>query len=62
MRNDHTYREIEYSKVWANNNPDRFTASILEFLSQHPAIGWKLSMSQTSGFVTLSAALKARGE
>jgi len=52
-------QEVEYSKVWATNNPAIFTADVLAFLEGHPQDLWTIEASQTKGFFTFRATLKS---
>jgi len=58
MNQSFSRREIEYSKLWAKNNPGLFSESILEFFEQHPSDYWNFEIEQTGGFITLRGNLK----
>jgi hypothetical protein len=55
MKNAYSIRETEYSKKWAEENPELFTKNILEFIEQHPSKYWLFSMTITKGFFKISA-------
>jgi hypothetical protein len=54
----YTVREINYSRKWAAENPELFTASILELTEQHPAEFWAFTIVPTKGFLLVTATLK----
>ena len=56
---NYSQRETEYSKKWAAENPKIFTKNLLDFVEQHPDDLWAFTMTQTKGFFTLRATLKA---
>lgn len=53
-----TYAEIEFSKLWAQDNPALFVKAVDDFLAAHDADEWELTARQTKGFFTLGANLK----
>lgn len=53
-----TSAEIEFSKLWAQDNPALFAKAVNDFLSGHDADEWELAARQTKGFFTLEAKLK----
>ena len=55
MKNQYSIQETEYSKKWAEENPELFTKNILEFIEQHPSEYWSFSMTCTKGFFTIIA-------
>ena len=53
-----TNAEIEFSKLWMQDNPALFAKSVRDFLAEHDANAWELGARQTKGFFTLEAKLK----
>jgi hypothetical protein len=53
-----TNAQIEFSKLWVEDNPALFAKSVSDFLAEHDADAWELGARQTKGFFTLEAKLK----
>lgn len=52
--------ETEYSRGWAEKNPELFAKSVLRFFEERPAINWSHEIDASrSGFLTFTAKLKA---
>lgn len=47
----------EYNKIWAKENPELFTSSVLKLLEDCDN-SWVISISQSKGFVKITADLK----
>lgn len=48
--------EVEYSKVWINQNPSLFSNSFISFIDKHSSYDeWSIGINNTAGFVTIVA-------